>query len=382
MQDQALAVRRVHARARHRLPRPAVRRGRRRWIGSRLEPGASTRRHDVPGGQEDCSDEVGLHRPAAARSAGRRRGRGGPGRMSTADLRGEPSSDGRRPTNADAAATTASAGAPAPAVPDATGARPRRPGRPGWSTTARPVRSPARRPTPRPPLPRAGAGRGASAASPPIPPAAARRAAPPRPRRRAGGRRAGRRGTEGGGGRPTTAVRPVVGRGHGHGRGDACATSRSASDLDGTLGYGDTHDLALGGQGTITGSPPREPSSNGAAAGRGQRPSGAAALGDRPMWRDARRRRERRRRHPQLEENLIALGYGTAATSGRTGRGPGDDGRGQAVAGRRSASRRPVGSTSARSCSPPGPLRVAEPPPTSGGRPARRRWPSAGRPAS
>jgi peptidoglycan hydrolase-like protein with peptidoglycan-binding domain len=89
--------------------------------------------------------------------------------------------------------------------------------------------------------------------------------------------------------------------------------------LDGTLAYGDTRDLAIGGQGTITGL-----GAEGTVVDRGGvlgevdgRPV-PLLFGDRPMWRtlgegaDTSDGADIR----QLEENLIALGYGTAANLG------------------------------------------------------------------
>jgi Putative peptidoglycan binding domain len=235
--------------------------------------------------------------------------------MSTADLRGEPSSDGSRPTNADAPATTVSAGAPAPADPDATGAGPSAapstgvvddgPARPipGSPPGAAPAPSPGPAPAAVPP-----------AASPPIP---------------LGPRRGGRRRLALAGAVAAAAlvgVGSVVWRGLGDNTpSDPSSAAPTATaevtvrdleertDLDGTLGYGDTHDLALATQGTITWLPPE-----GSVIDRGQAVAEVddrvvpLLLGDRPMWRELGPGVDDGVDVEQLEANLVALGVVSA----------------------------------------------------------------------
>ncbi|MEY2458289.1 MAG: hypothetical protein QOG30_119 [Acidimicrobiaceae bacterium] len=88
-------------------------------------------------------------------------------------------------------------------------------------------------------------------------------------------------------------------------------------DYDGTLGYGDTHQVALSGGGTITALPPA-----GTVVDRGQtvaevdgRPV-VLFFGDRPMWRPLGEGASDGPDIEQLEQNLIALGYGTEAQLG------------------------------------------------------------------
>jgi hypothetical protein len=234
--------------------------------------------------------------------------------MSTADLRGDPS-DGRRPTNADTPAATASAGAPAPADPDATVAgasaapstgvvddSPARP-IPGSPPDAAPAPSPGPAPAAVPP-----------AASPPIP---------------LGPRRGGRRRLALAGAVAAAAlvgVGSVVWRGLGDDTpSDPSSAAPTATaevtvrdleertDLDGTLGYGDTHDLALATQGTITWLPPE-----GSVIDRGQAVAEVddrvvpLLLGDRPMWRELGPGVEDGVDVEQLEANLVALGVVSA----------------------------------------------------------------------
>jgi peptidoglycan hydrolase-like protein with peptidoglycan-binding domain len=89
-------------------------------------------------------------------------------------------------------------------------------------------------------------------------------------------------------------------------------------DYDGTLGYGDTRQVALtGGGGTITALPPV-----GTVVGRGEtiaevdgRPV-VLFLGERPMWRSLGDGATDGSDIEQIEQNLIALGYATEAQLG------------------------------------------------------------------
>jgi hypothetical protein len=89
--------------------------------------------------------------------------------------------------------------------------------------------------------------------------------------------------------------------------------------LDGTLGYGESRQLALGGQGTLTGlAAEGTVVDRGGVLGEVDGEPVVLLLGDRPMWRslgegaDTADGADIR----QLEENLIALGHGTAANLG------------------------------------------------------------------
>ena len=90
-------------------------------------------------------------------------------------------------------------------------------------------------------------------------------------------------------------------------------------ELDGTLGYGESHPLALGGQGTLTAL-----AAEGSVVDRGGilgevdgRPV-PLLFGDRPLWRSLGEGADTSDGPDirQLEENLIALGHGTAAGLG------------------------------------------------------------------
>jgi Putative peptidoglycan binding domain len=244
--------------------------------------------------------------------------------MSTADLRGEPSPDGRRPTDADAAGQAATAGptsgaggraATTPVAASAGAAQPPTAGSTGVvdDSRARPIPGspPDAEPAPSPgPAPAA------------VPPAAS----PPIP---LGPRRGGRRRLALAGAVAAAAlvgVGTVVWRGQG---GDTPSDPSSAAptataevtvrdleertDLDGTLGYGDTHDLALATQGTITWLPPE-----GSVIDRGQAVAEVddrvvpLLLGDRPMWRELGPGVEDGVDVEQLEANLVALGVVSA----------------------------------------------------------------------
>jgi hypothetical protein len=244
--------------------------------------------------------------------------------MSTADLRGEPSPDGRRPTDADAAGQAATAGptsgaggraATTPVAASAGAAQPPTAGSTGVvdDSRARPIPGspPDAVPAPSPgPAPAA------------VPPAAS----PPIP---LGPRRGGRRRLALAGAVAAAAlvgVGTVVWRGQG---GDTPSDPSSAAptataevtvrdleertDLDGTLGYGDTHDLALATQGTITWLPPE-----GSVIDRGQAVAEVddrvvpLLLGDRPMWRELGPGVEDGVDVEQLEANLVALGVVSA----------------------------------------------------------------------
>jgi hypothetical protein len=88
-------------------------------------------------------------------------------------------------------------------------------------------------------------------------------------------------------------------------------------DYDGTLGYGDTHQIALAGGGTITALP-----AIGTIVDRGEtlaevdgRPV-VLLFGDRPMWRALAEGAADGADIEQLEQNLIALGHATDAQLG------------------------------------------------------------------
>jgi hypothetical protein len=235
--------------------------------------------------------------------------------MSTADLRGDPSSDGRRPTNADTPATTASAGAPAPADPDATVAGPS-----AAPSTGVVDDSPAR------PIPGSPPGAAPAPSPGPAPAAVPPAASPPIP---LGPRRGGRRRLALAGAVAAAAlvgVGTVVWRGLGDDTpSDPSSAAPTATaevtvrdleertDLDGTLGYGDTHDLALATQGTITWLPPE-----GSVIDRGQAVAEVddrvvpLLLGDRPMWRELGPGVDDGVDVEQLEANLVALGVVSA----------------------------------------------------------------------
>ena len=147
------------------------------------------------------------------------------------------------------------------------------------------------------------------------------------------------------------------------------------TDLDGTLGYGDTHDLALAAQGTITWLP-----SVGSVIDRGQAVAEVddrvvpLLLGDRPMWRELGPGVEDGVDVEQLEANLVALGVVSADdltvdqewTSATTEAVEG-------LAGPRSAWRTPAGSTPATWWSSRRPSGSRPGPPSRAARPAGRR---------
>lgn len=88
-------------------------------------------------------------------------------------------------------------------------------------------------------------------------------------------------------------------------------------ELDGTLGHGDQHQLALGGQGTITGL-----ADEGTTVARGGilgevdgRPV-VLLYGERPLWRPLGDGVTDGADVHQLEDNLVAMGYATAAALG------------------------------------------------------------------
>jgi peptidoglycan hydrolase-like protein with peptidoglycan-binding domain len=88
-------------------------------------------------------------------------------------------------------------------------------------------------------------------------------------------------------------------------------------DFDGTLGYGDAHEVALGPAGVITALRPV-----GTVVDRGEQIAEVDGrpvvlfFGDRPMWRALNESASDGADIEQLEANLIALGYGTNANLG------------------------------------------------------------------
>ena len=85
------------------------------------------------------------------------------------------------------------------------------------------------------------------------------------------------------------------------------------TDLDGTLGYGDTHELALGAEGTLTWLP-----AEGTVIDRGQTVAEVddravpLLLGDRPLWRDLGPGMDDGRDVELIEANLVAVGVVSA----------------------------------------------------------------------
>jgi Putative peptidoglycan binding domain len=90
-------------------------------------------------------------------------------------------------------------------------------------------------------------------------------------------------------------------------------------ELDGTLAYGDTRDVAIGSQGVITAlAPEGTVIERGGTLGEVDGRPVPLLYGDRPMWRSLGEGADTRDGPDirQLEENLIALGHGTAANLG------------------------------------------------------------------
>lgn len=90
-------------------------------------------------------------------------------------------------------------------------------------------------------------------------------------------------------------------------------------EVDGTLGFGDTHDLAFGGQGTITAlTAPGTVVDRGGQLGEVDGDPVSLLVGDRPMWRTIGDGADTTAGQDiaQLEANLIAMGYGTEAALG------------------------------------------------------------------
>jgi hypothetical protein len=89
-------------------------------------------------------------------------------------------------------------------------------------------------------------------------------------------------------------------------------------DVAGTLGYGDTTSVALGGgHGTVTGlAPVGTVVDRGGRLGEVDGQPVTLLLGDRPMWRNLDQTASAGADIEQLEANLIALGYGTRANLG------------------------------------------------------------------
>jgi hypothetical protein len=88
-------------------------------------------------------------------------------------------------------------------------------------------------------------------------------------------------------------------------------------DVSGTLGYGDTRDVAFGGRGTITALPAvGTVVDRGGQLGEVDGKPIALFFGDRPMWRDLGPGVTDGADVAQLEANLVALGHGTHAALG------------------------------------------------------------------